>query len=405
MNRGRKVALLALGALVSVAAPPAYAQVVVGGDRPDVTVNWDVLDKLGPEPTLPALITRSPESSAVAPRPQARPTHAPKATAFKPYAVEEKPHRKAAAKPKVEKVAAAPKADVPVAEEPKPAPKAPEPAPIASTPAPAPSAPAKVAVVPKAAPAAIPAKPAKPDIPAEVPVPPKVETPKAAAPKSVMETPKAPEPPKAAEPAKVAEPPKAVEAPKAAEPAPAKVAEAPKPVQPPAAPPAVEFVKPPAPVAPPPAPAPAPVVQAPVAPPLPVAPAPVAPVVEPPAPAKVAALPPAPAPAAPSFKGDSLTVPFATDSSHLPEAARQQLDRLAQRMDKDEALNLQLMAYAAGDEANASKARRMSLSRALEVRKYLMEMGVRSTRIEVRALGNKVDSGWADRVDAVLVAR
>ncbi len=74
-------------------------------------------------------------------------------------------------------------------------------------------------------------------------------------------------------------------------------------------------------------------------------------------------------------------------------------------MEKDEALNLQLLAYASGDEANASKARRLSLSRALEVRKYLMEMGVRSTRIEVRALGNKIEGSPAERVDVVLTAR
>jgi outer membrane protein OmpA-like peptidoglycan-associated protein len=75
-------------------------------------------------------------------------------------------------------------------------------------------------------------------------------------------------------------------------------------------------------------------------------------------------------------------------------------------MEKDESLSLQLLAYADGDEANASKARRLSLSRALEVRKYLMELGVRSTRIEVRALGNKVEGGGpADRVDAMFASR
>ena len=117
---------------------------------------------------------------------------------------------------------------------------------------------------------------------------------------------------------------------------------------------------------------------------------------------QLAALPTAPVV---SRKGDNLTVTFGTDSSHLPDSVRPELERLAQRMDKDENLSLQLLAYAAGDEANASKARRLSLSRALEVRKYLMEMGVRSTRIEVRALGNKVESGLPDRVDAMLVSR
>lgn len=400
MSRGRKVALLALGALVSVAAAPASAQVVVGEYRPSVDVNWDVLDKLGPEPTLPGLVTRPPSAAIpAAPRPVARPVQ-PKAGGFQPYA-EAAPKAaapKAAApkavaakpkpEPKAEVAATAPKAVIPAAEPP----KAPEPVK---------AEPARVVEAPKATGPA--PKPAKPDIAVDVPPPPKapakaeaakpVETPKA------VEAPKAPEPPKA-EPVKV-EPPKVVEAPKAPEP-------------PKAEPSAVQFVKTPppavvpAPAAPAPMPVvPAPVVQAPpVAPPLPVAPPPVAapapaPVLAPAPVPQVAALPPA----APSRKGDNLTVPFATDSSHLPESARAELDRLAQRMDKDENLNLQLMAYAAGDEANASKARRLSLSRALEVRKYLMEMGVRSTRIEVRALGNKVEGGAADRVDAMLVAR
>lgn len=386
MSRGRKVALLALGALVSVAALPASAQVVVGEYRPSVDVNWDVLDKLGPEPTLPGLVTRPPSASLpAAPRPVARPAAAPKATGFKPYAEAAPKAAAPKAEPKAETAATAPKAVIPAAEPPKAA------------------EPAKVAEAPKASGPA--PRPAKPDIAAEVPVPPKAPA-------------KAPEPVKAepakTEPVKAPEPPKVVEAPKAPEPAP----KAPEPVKAPEPPSAVQFVKtpPPAPAAPAPMPVvPAPVVQAPpVAPPLPVAPPPVVasapppvvasappPVVASAPPPQVAALPPA----APSRKGDNLTVPFATDSSHLPESARAELDRLAQRMDRDESLNLQLMAYAAGDEANASKARRLSLSRALEVRKYLMEMGVRSTRIEVRALGNKVEGGAPDRVDAMLVAR
>ncbi|HTH18406.1 MAG TPA: OmpA family protein, partial [Magnetospirillum sp.] len=90
----------------------------------------------------------------------------------------------------------------------------------------------------------------------------------------------------------------------------------------------------------------------------------------------------------------------------LPDAMLPELDKLVKRMQRDDSVGLQLLAYAEGDDANASKARRLSLSRALEVRKYLMEQGLRSTRIEVRALGNKIEgAGPADRVDAVLVGR
>ncbi|MCH8925159.1 MAG: OmpA family protein [Proteobacteria bacterium] len=50
---------------------------------------------------------------------------------------------------------------------------------------------------------------------------------------------------------------------------------------------------------------------------------------------------------------------------------------------------------------SASAARRLSLSRALAVRAYLIEQGVRSTRMDVRALGDKVPDGPADRVDVL----
>ena len=107
-----------------------------------------------------------------------------------------------------------------------------------------------------------------------------------------------------------------------------------------------------------------------------------------------------------SRKGDVLTFAFDGDSSRLPDGARAELETMARRMEGDESLGLQLMSYADGDEASTSKARRLSLSRALEIRKELMELGVRSTRIEVRALGNKNDGGGpADRVDSVLAAR
>ena len=65
-------------------------------------------------------------------------------------------------------------------------------------------------------------------------------------------------------------------------------------------------------------------------------------------------------------------------------------------MKADDNARLQLLAYAAGAENESSKARRLSLSRALAVRSYLIAEGVRSTRIDVRALGNKTEAEPAD---------
>jgi outer membrane protein OmpA-like peptidoglycan-associated protein len=64
-----------------------------------------------------------------------------------------------------------------------------------------------------------------------------------------------------------------------------------------------------------------------------------------------------------------------------------------------------LLAYAKGTEDSASQARRLSLSRALAVRGYLIEQGVLPTRMDVRALGNKADDDPRDRVDVELAQR
>jgi hypothetical protein len=74
-------------------------------------------------------------------------------------------------------------------------------------------------------------------------------------------------------------------------------------------------------------------------------------------------------------------------------------------MSGNERLRAQIIAYAAGSNDSASEARRLSLSRALAVCAYLIEKGVASTRLDVRALGHQVDSGSPDRVDIALAAR
>ncbi len=111
-------------------------------------------------------------------------------------------------------------------------------------------------------------------------------------------------------------------------------------------------------------------------------------------------------PAAPSIApGTALRVPFPAKAAKLPSQATPALRALAQRLAKDDALRLQLKAYASGTKDTASRARRLSLSRALAVRSYLIRQGVRSTRIDVRALGNKVDGQPANRVDLIVVSR
>ncbi|MEE8171751.1 MAG: OmpA family protein [Alphaproteobacteria bacterium] len=117
---------------------------------------------------------------------------------------------------------------------------------------------------------------------------------------------------------------------------------------------------------------------------------------------EMAALGPA---AAPTLPGESMQIIFAAGEAALPAAAKAPLATLAAALGRDETLRLQLRAYAGGGDESASQARRLSLSRALAVRSELIEQGVRSTRIDVRALGNKSQNGTSDRVDVILVQR
>ncbi|WP_020594418.1 OmpA family protein [Kiloniella laminariae] len=93
---------------------------------------------------------------------------------------------------------------------------------------------------------------------------------------------------------------------------------------------------------------------------------------------------------------------FAPELAELSPAAKDKLNKLADYMLENDAAVIQLLAYAGDNESNA-QARRVSLSRALAVRGVLMDRGIQSTRMHVRALGNKTKDGNPDRVDIIPV--
>ena len=403
---GRRAALLGsicAGVLLVAFATSAAAQqtVIIGGGVPviggggsGVVINNEVLDSLGPAPHAPALPYQAPAAlpamSSVPGIAYRQPNTGllmvtrPGTLLFPPPVFPKskmtvrtpaapglaQAPRKAAAAPKLQSRLLVP-----------PAPKAAEPA-VKAPPAPA----------PKMAPA---------------PVAPVTQKPVAA-----------PEPPP-----KVAELPPPAPPPKAAEPKPAKpepepqVAATPAPSQPMVAPPPSplirELKKKPAPV---PAPSPDATREAkvePEPPPKPEPPASPAPpaTVEaepepPPAPAKsltekpaakpqTAALPPAGA------LVEQVSVLFQEGSAVLNAAAKGQLKSVATFLEANATVRVQLLAYAKATAESPSRARRLSLSRALAVRAFLIEQGVRSTRMDVRALGDKVPDGPVDRVDVL----
>ena len=103
--------------------------------------------------------------------------------------------------------------------------------------------------------------------------------------------------------------------------------------------------------------------------------------------------------------GSSVRVGFGIGSAKLDSPAEADLKKIADALKADSALRIQLLAYAGGTGNSASQARRLSLSRALAARSSLINQGVRSSRIDVRALGNKSGGGPADRIDIILTKR
>jgi outer membrane protein OmpA-like peptidoglycan-associated protein len=111
--------------------------------------------------------------------------------------------------------------------------------------------------------------------------------------------------------------------------------------------------------------------------------------------------------AAATTVGNGLSsIKFAPGATELPAGPQATLDKIADRLLHDDTLRVQLIAHATGTSDEAMEARRVSLARAVAVRAYLIDKGVRSLRIDVRALGNRDDDGPAqDQVDLMVVSQ
>ena len=104
-------------------------------------------------------------------------------------------------------------------------------------------------------------------------------------------------------------------------------------------------------------------------------------------------------------RGQQFSFDFPNGSSVMSKSVQTRLNGIAQSLKRDEKLRLQLLAYAGGEGQTLSQARRMSLSRGLAIRSLLMERGIQSTRIDMRALGNKSNGGPPNRVDMIIKSR
>lgn len=367
MPRTVLMAGVAVGTLV-LACPASQAQVWTGvaGENENVTVDLSVLNG-GGRTAMPGIAVPGGVATGDLP-----PTYRPGLLVPGPEAPVSRllvmPSSGAATLPPSEKLAEPrvvlhpPKAEpAQTAAAPAEAPMAPS-VPAAAAPPPEPKVAARPVPKPTESPAAAPATP-------RVPPPPPAPPVTASAPKPVAPAPK---------PAASAPPP-----PPVAVPEPAKtVAPEPKPAQTAAAKPASVSVPPPPPVSKPPEAIPS--------------------AAPPPTPEKQTASLTSGGPVEPGLVAK---VVFADEASKLPDSAKKVLSDLVQRIGETSELRVQLLAYAGGEALSSSKARRLSLSRALSVRSFLIESGMRSTRIDVRALGNKTEEEPLNRVDVNVVER
>lgn len=101
--------------------------------------------------------------------------------------------------------------------------------------------------------------------------------------------------------------------------------------------------------------------------------------------------------------GATLRILFNAGSAELDKGATRVLEKVYSSLSKNPNLRIQLRAYANSAGGSASKARHLSLLRALRSRSYLIKKGIEGTRIPVRALGDKFGAGAADRVDIDLI--
>ena len=96
---------------------------------------------------------------------------------------------------------------------------------------------------------------------------------------------------------------------------------------------------------------------------------------------------------------DGLRVLFAADGTAIDAAAEADLLRLVSYLSHHQAQRVVLHAHAGDGAQGSSHARRLSLTRALAVRSFLVDQGVPANRIYLRPLGSQHEDGPPDRVD------
>ena len=95
----------------------------------------------------------------------------------------------------------------------------------------------------------------------------------------------------------------------------------------------------------------------------------------------------------------AVTVPFTAQSVEIAEAGRGALDGLARSLSERGVRQVEVRGFASGEDTG--DARKVALARALSVRSYLIDQGVRA-RIEVSANAQPARTPPKERVDVVV---
>jgi len=103
-------------------------------------------------------------------------------------------------------------------------------------------------------------------------------------------------------------------------------------------------------------------------------------------------------------QGDKIfSIKFLETETELPLSSTDNLKGVIVKMNNAPNTRFNIAAYASGNKEQAADARRISLSRALAVKKFLENNGVKKESINVQAMGNRSESGSdSDRVDVYI---
>lgn len=103
-----------------------------------------------------------------------------------------------------------------------------------------------------------------------------------------------------------------------------------------------------------------------------------------------------------SGRDHKVEIIFPVGVTDISPQMKEQLQKdVVEFMQQNPSWRVQIQAFASNTDKSASSARRISLSRSLAIRSYLIDQKLEPHKIDVRALGSETDANPLDRVDLI----